>query len=98
MKERNLPEAVRELKFHPSRKWRFDFAWPSIMLFVEIEGGFGKFSKSRHASKEGFEKDQIKYNEATLMGWRKLAFTGGQVNRGEAVAVIERFFNAIQRP
>ena len=68
------------------------------MLFVEIEGGFGKFSKSRHASKEGFEKDQIKYNEATLMGWRKLAFTGGQVNRGEAAAVIERPFNAIQRP
>jgi hypothetical protein len=23
-----LPEPVRELKFHPVRRWRADFAWP----------------------------------------------------------------------
>lgn len=65
------------------------------MLFVEVEGGFGRFSKSRHASKEGFEADQEKYNEATLLGWKKLAFTGGQVKRGVAINMIERFFNEV---
>lgn len=87
-----LPRPVRELKFHPERKWQFDFAWPSLMLYVEIEGGFGRFSKSRHASKEGFANDQEKYNAATLLGWRKLAFTGQQVASGMAIDTILKFF------
>jgi len=33
------PEPVREYRFHPKRKWRFDFAWPDCQVAVEIEGG-----------------------------------------------------------
>ncbi len=29
----------REHRFHPTRKWRFDFAWPDDRLAVEMEGG-----------------------------------------------------------
>ena len=35
-----LPTPEREYKFHPSRRWRFDFAWPALYLriAVEVEG------------------------------------------------------------
>ena len=28
----------REYRFDDVRKWRFDFAWPSLMFAVEVEG------------------------------------------------------------
>ena len=34
-----LPEPVAEHRFHPTRKWRFDFAYPEIKLAIELEGG-----------------------------------------------------------
>jgi len=38
-----LPRPLSEYKFHPDRRWRFDFAWPDIKLAIEIEGGtFGR--------------------------------------------------------
>ncbi len=58
----------REYRFHPTRMWRFDFAWPQIKLAVEIEG------RGRHQSFVGFNKDIEKYNEAVRLGWRVLRF------------------------
>lgn len=29
----------REFRFHPERRWRFDFAWPDVKVAVEIDGG-----------------------------------------------------------
>ncbi|MBE3139168.1 MAG: hypothetical protein IMZ53_01140 [Thermoplasmata archaeon] len=59
-----------EYKFHPFRKWRFDFAFPEILFALEIEGGV--WSKGRHTRGTGFIGDIDKYNEATMMGWRVL--------------------------
>ncbi len=75
--------------FHPSRKWRFDFAFPHLHppLAIECEGGTWS-RKSRHTSGRGFEKDCEKYNAATLLGWRVLRFTGDQVRDGRAIDVI----------
>ena len=28
-----------QYKFHPTRKWAFDFAWPEVMLAAEVDGG-----------------------------------------------------------
>lgn len=64
---------VREYPFHPTRKWRFDFAWPDVKVAVEIEGGIYKIG--RHQRPEGFRKDCEKYNEATRLGWSVLRFT-----------------------
>jgi hypothetical protein len=61
---------VTEHKFHPSRKWRFDFAFPEVMIALEIEGGV--WTKGRHTRGTGFINDIGKYNEATMMGWRVL--------------------------
>ena len=83
-----LPDPVRELRFHPKRLWRFDFAWPDRMLAVEVEGGTwvnGAHSRGRH-----FEQDAEKYAEAVIAGWRVIRVTTGMVEDGRAVSLIER--------
>jgi very-short-patch-repair endonuclease len=82
-----LPEPVREHKFHPLRKWRFDFAWPAQLLAVEVEGGTWVFG--RHGRGSGFEADCEKYAEAISMGWRVLRVTAGMVTTGVALKYIE---------
>jgi len=72
-------DPIREYSFHPTRKWRFDFAWPSEMLAVEIEG------RGRHQSFGGFEADCSKYNSATKLGWRVVRYTPSMVLRGDAI-------------
>ena len=61
-------ECVREHQFHPDRKWRFDYAIPSHLIALEVEGGV--WTGGRHTSPRGFLGDMEKYNAATLMGWR----------------------------
>lgn len=83
-----LPLPQREYFFHPQRLWRFDYAWPTLLLAVEIDGAV--YTQGRHTRGSGFEEDCVKINEATLLGWRVLRFTTGQVNSGYALCVIER--------
>ena len=82
-----LPDPQREFKFHPTRKWRFDFCWPEHMLAAEVEGGI--YSGGRHVRGAGYAEDCVKYNEAALLGWRVLRFTGSMINSGEALDYIE---------
>lgn len=88
MQLERLPDPEREYRFHPVRKWRFDFAWPGKMIAVEVDGG--TWSGGRHTRGAGFEKDCEKVNTAVLMGWRVFRFTTGMVDRGEALQVITR--------
>jgi very-short-patch-repair endonuclease len=88
-----LPEPVREFKFHPARRWRFDFCWPARMLAVEIEGGV--WSGGRHTRGKGFTDDCTKYNQAVLLGWRVLRFPVADVESGEALRMIERAIKAV---
>jgi len=84
-----LPE--REYKFHPKRKWRFDFALPDRMVAIEIEGGV--WSGGRHTRGSGYIKDLEKYNQAALMGWAILRFTSDQVISGEAIDTVLQYLN-----
>ena len=89
-----LPEMPeREYKFHPTRKWAFDFAWPTQKLAVECEGGT-EFGKSRHSYGKGFENDAEKYNEANLMGWRVLRFTLHQIESMQAIKQVREALGA----
>lgn len=83
----------KEFCFHPVRKWRFDFAIPEKKIAVEIEGGTWK--KSRHGYGKGFENDCIKYNEASILGWKLLRFTTGQVEKNPKM-VSEFILKAIE--
>jgi very-short-patch-repair endonuclease len=87
---RKLPEPVQEFKFHPSRKWRMDFAWPDQRIALEVEGGI--WSGGRHTRGKGYLADMEKYNEATLMGFKLLRVTPQQMDNGDAVELVERLF------
>lgn len=64
---------VKEHRFNPRRKWRFDYAIPQYRVALEVEGGV--FSQGRHVRPQGFLGDIEKYNTATLMGWKLLRTT-----------------------
>ena len=83
-----LPMPEQEVRFHKTRKWRFDFAWPSSFVAVEIEGGV--FSGGRHTQGKGFTEDCVKYNEAQFLGWKVYRFTTQQVNSAEAITFLEK--------
>jgi very-short-patch-repair endonuclease len=88
LKWAGLPEPMTEYRFHPSRKWRFDFAWEAPKVALEVEGGTwisGAHTRGRH-----FESDAEKYNEAALAGWKVLRVTTQMVDDGRAIAFIER--------
>jgi very-short-patch-repair endonuclease len=83
IKVAQLPEPIRELMFHPTRKWRADFAWPDHRVMLEVEGGVwvvGAHNRGAH-----FESDCEKYAEAALLGWTVIRATGRHVKNGTAL-------------
>lgn len=76
-----------EFKFHPTRKWRFDFALAKGIA-VEVDGGI--WILGRHSRGAGMEADNEKINEGALLGWRVLRFSTQQVKSGYAIDVIRR--------
>jgi very-short-patch-repair endonuclease len=83
-----LPTPEQEVKFHPTRRWRFDFVFREAKLAVEIEGG--SWVNGGHNRGLHFEGDCEKYAEAVLAGWRVMRFTGAMVLDGRATSYVER--------
>ena len=74
-----LPLPKPEYRFHPERKWRWDYAWPNASLFspldytnlaLEVQGGI--WSRGRHATGAGIKGDMEKFSEGAALGWRLL--------------------------
>jgi very-short-patch-repair endonuclease len=84
----NLPNPIREFRFHPTRRFRFDLAWPNRMIAAEVDGG--TWVGGRHTTGAGFEKDAEKMSEAAVLGWRVLRITKGMIESGKALDLIER--------
>lgn len=82
--EKKIPEYVEEFRFHPSRKFRFDWAIPSLKIAIEYEGLITK--KSRHTTITGYSNDCHKYNIAQILGWKVLRYTA--INHGEMMGDI----------
>jgi very-short-patch-repair endonuclease len=83
LKKHKIDGWVREYKFHPERRWKFDFAWPNEMIAAEVEGGV--FNSGRHLRPIGFINDCEKYNEAVALGWSVLRFTANVINDGSFI-------------
>lgn len=83
--EPNGADTTREHRFHPTRRWRFDFAWPSQKLGVEIDG------RGRHQTVAGVRADCEKMNEAIRLGWRVLRFPACDLKKADdwAATVID---------
>lgn len=66
-----------EVRFHPIRRWRFDFANMNTKIAIEINGG--TWVKSGHSSGQGIARDYEKLNEANLLGWTVFQLAGSQL-------------------
>ena len=87
---------VREHKFHPTRQWRVDFAWPEHKLALECEGAV--YAQGRHTRGPGFVADCEKYNELAIAGWRLLRVIPQHIQSGEALRLIERALGRADAP
>ena len=83
-----LPPFQRERRFHPTRRWRLDFAWPDYKVACEVHGG--TWSGGRHTRGLGFQKDRSKMNEAHLLGWLVIEVTAHHIETGKALVWIRR--------
>lgn len=75
-------DLVREYRFHETRKWRLDFAFPSVKLGVEVDG--------RGHFRGKMSTDYDKQNELTRMGWRILRFQSSQKRKAAEWAALIR--------
>lgn len=93
LKIERLPPAEREYRFHPTRRYRFDIAWPDRKLALEIEGVVypdkrdddRTVLRGRHVTPKGFRDDCIKYGEAFALGWTVLRVLPEQILDGSAL-------------
>ena len=84
-------ECEREYRFHPIRRFRFDYAIPSKKIAIEQEGG--AWTNGRHTRGKGYISDMEKYNIATSMGWRVLRFTPDQMMKTETLNLIKKVYD-----
>lgn len=84
------PDLIEEYRFHPTRKWRADFAHGPSKTLIEVEGG--AYGNGRHNRMGGFMADSEKYLEAALLGWRVLRLTSPQLKE----EILERIIWALE--
>ena len=87
-------EVVKEFIFHPTRKWRFDFAIPAYKIAIEVEGGV--WTGGRHTRPHGFLGDIEKYNAGTLLGWRIFRVTPDDLCRMKTLNMIKEAVSALK--
>lgn len=68
--EAGLPLPEYEWRFHPTRKWRWDIAWPRHQVALEVMGGI--FIAGGHNRGGQMVKDMEKWNAGTICGWKLL--------------------------
>jgi very-short-patch-repair endonuclease len=83
-----LPAPVAEYRFHPTRKWRLDWCWPTEKVALEVEGG--AWIGGRHTRGAGYLKDCEKYNELACAGYRLLRVTPKEIANGVALNWAEK--------
>lgn len=83
-----LDGSVPEYRFHPTRRWLMDRAWPKQKVYVEVQGGV--FVRGRHSRPKGQLNDFAKISEASILGWRPILVCSLEIKNGEAVERIRR--------
>jgi hypothetical protein len=75
----NGPRLIPQHRFHPTRRWAFDWAHPESRVAIEIHGGIW-MHKSRHVSGSGFWGDRIKMNAALRLDWKVFELTSDDLS------------------
>ena len=71
----SLPLPVPEWRFHPTRRWRFDFAFVQQLLAIELDGG----QWQPHGGRHNTDADRDKLNAAAALGWRVMRFSASML-------------------
>lgn len=95
----------RQYKFHPTRRWAADFAWPDAYyvlpcdtlarpcpFILEVNGGTYITGRGRGAHSRGprQRQDYEKWSEAALLGWVVLLVDSKDVREGRHVELVMR--------
>ena len=83
---RNMIEL--EYRFHPPRRFRFDYCVPSLKIAIEYNGSI--WTQGRHTRGQGYMNDREKINLAQLDGWLVLEVVEEFVRDGRAHSMIEQ--------
>lgn len=82
LRERSFPEPVLQYEVSDGRRRAYlDFAWPEVMLAVEVDGF------RAHSGRHRWESDRTRLNMLTLLGWRVIHVTARDLNRPDALAM-----------
>lgn len=74
--------AVREFRFHPTRKFRADFAWLDKKVIMEVDGGL--HVQGGHSRGAAREYDMARDAEAMMLGWKVVRVSTKQFKNGDA--------------
>ncbi|HNH30447.1 MAG TPA: hypothetical protein PKU71_13590 [bacterium] len=105
--KKGLGPPEKEFRFHNKRKWRLDYAYPSLKIGIEINGGAWKKTTyrnkrgelvtaigGRHNIGKGYLRDIEKKNTLTILGWAILEFTPDQTSKSETIDQIALLIQA----
>lgn len=82
--EAGLPEPKMEYRWHPTRKFRADIAFPEKRFIVECDGAV-------HRIKSKFERDIERHNLLVQSGYTYIRVTPAMVKSGEALKWVKEF-------
>ena len=88
----DAPEPVAELRFHPVRRWRMDYAWPNSMVALELDGG--TWARGRHTRGAGYRGDCEKLNAAASLGWVVYRVTA-EMLKDDPAGIVEMIVEAL---
>ncbi len=60
---------------HPVGRFRIDFAYPELLIAIEVDG-YGP-----HSSRQAFQADRDRQNRLVALGWMVLRFTWADIVR-----------------
>jgi len=77
--------ALRFVRDYPFDRWKIDLAIPSVLLGIEVNGGYSHARGGKH----GTNKDHRKIRMITLAGWRVFVFAANEVRVGPLDVIAE---------
>lgn len=83
-----LPAPETEVRFHETRRWRFDYAWPDKKIAIEYQGGIF-YGGIGHNGIKGSKRDCLKFSSATALGWKLFLINADMVRDGSAFGFIQ---------
>jgi very-short-patch-repair endonuclease len=83
-------EIVTEHRFHPVRRWRFDYAILDYKIAIEKDGGVWMKGGGAHSRPQNILRDMEKLTQAALLGWTVIRRTPDQLSSRETLDMIQQ--------